>query len=562
MSKVEIYDTTLRDGAQMRGISFSVADKLKVLKTLDELGVSYVEGGWPGANPKDIDFFEEAKKLELKNTTLTAFGSTRRANTKAEEDSILKALLRADTKVVCIVSKSSAWQIEKTLNTSLENNLLMLADSVRYLKENGRRVFVDAEHFFDGYKSNPEYSTQFIETAISAGAEYLVLCDTNGGTLPEYIAELSKFLTDKYGQQIKFGIHAHNDSEVAVANSVSAAINGISQVQGTVNGYGERCGNANLMSIIPNLQLKHGLECIAPEKLSKLTQVSKTIAEIANMNHNPYAAFVGANAFTHKGGLHASAMQKDGNSYEHISPAAVGNNTKIIVSEQSGVSNIINWLSARDIELQGDDEQKKSTAKAILTLIKDKEHEGFSFENAGASLELLIRKFLCKEYQHENLPVDIFPEYFAVMHSDVIIKDVSTVAAQIKIKVGNDSKEVTSSTEHGPAHALDLALRKALLDYYPEINNFQLNDYKVRIQDSHLGTAAITKVQISTGLSPEATKTLLNEGEESPLHKLENGWDTIGVNSNIIKSTWDAIVDSIEYGLYTQNVDSIHYSHA
>ncbi len=603
MRNIEIYDTTLRDGAQMRGISFSVNDKIKILKALDELGVAYVEGGWPGANPKDIDFFEEAKKLELNNTVLTAFGSTRRANAKVEEDTILAALLRAGTEVICIVSKSSAKQIERTLNTSLENNLLMLSDSIEHLKANHRRVFIDAEHFFDGYKENPDYSMKFIETAIKAGAEYMVLCDTNGGSIPEYIHQVTKELVDKYGKQIKFGIHAHNDSDVAVANSLQAVGAGASQVQGTINGYGERCGNANLISVIANLQLKYpDTNCIPDESLAKLTDISKRIAEIANMNHSSYQPFTGASAFTHKGGLHASAMQKDQTSYEHVSPRAVGNITKIIVSEQSGISNILDWMKARGIELLGDAETQKETAKEILALIKDKEHAGYSYENAGASLEITIRKYLTELYAHEALPFEPYPSYFELIDSDIIIHHVENTAAKITIKIGGEEITMTSSTTEGPAHALDTSLRRALSSDYPQIHNFHLKDYKVRILDSHLGTAATTKVQITTGFDPRvliaqpirnnllenrqeqgmrvrgsAVDSVVNEhaedgrSEADAIQKQQSvceanavigdlrvscssDWDTVGVHPNIIKASWDAIVDSIEYGLYIQGV--------
>ncbi len=587
--QIEIYDTTLRDGAQMRGISFSVADKLKVLNTLDELGVAYVEGGWPGANPKDVDFFEEVKKLKLKNTLLTAFGSTRRANAKAEEDTILAALLRADTPVVCIVSKSSARQIERTLNTSLENNLLMLSDSVEYLRSKAKRVFVDAEHFFDGYKDNPEYSHKFIEAAIKAKAEYMVLCDTNGGSLPHYVREVTAALVKQYGSAIKFGIHVHNDSDLAVANSLEAVLAGATQVQGTINGYGERCGNANLISVIANLQLKYeGYNCVPEQGLAKLTDISKRVAEIANMNHSNYQPFSGASAFTHKGGLHASAMQRDGSSYEHINPRDVGNITKIIVSEQSGVSNILDWMSARGIELLGDAETQKESAKDILNRIKELEHAGYTYENASASLEIMIRKYLAELYAHDALPFEPYPSYFELTDSDIIISHIENTAAKITLKVGGQEVTMTTSTTEGPAHALDTALRRALSEYYPAIHNFHLTDYKVRILDSHLGTAAVTKVQVSTGFDPKVklTKSIpfenrsdarLASPEQAELIKTSmsiakgernaaagdlrtESWDTIGVSQNIIKASWDAIVDSIEYGLYVQNVKPI--SHA
>ena len=535
MKTLEIYDTTLRDGAQMRGISFSVHDKLRILEILDDLGIAFVEGGWPGANPKDIDFFEEAKKLKLKNTVLTAFGSTRKANTKVQEDPILQALLRASTEAVCIVGKSSAWQVETTLSVGLEQNLAMLAESIEYLRSHSRRVFVDAEHFFDGCKSNLAYAKKFIETAIKAGAETMVLCDTNGGGLPEEIYQITKDCVDAYGKQIKFGIHVHNDGDLAVANSIQAIQAGAIQVQGTINGYGERCGNANLISVIANLQLKYPAKflCVSETNLYKLTSVSKKIAEIANMNHSNYQPFVGASAFTHKGGLHASAMKKEKTSYEHIDPNLIGNTTKIVVSEQSGISNILEWLEKRDLikGLHGEDLQ--SLARDILARVKKYEHRGYSFENADASFELLARKTLAEKVS-ANKSEYIYPQYFELIENNAHILNGEKTEATVRIRIGDVEKH-SASLGNGPANALDNALRKALKDYYPEINNFQLKDFKVRILDSHLGTGAITKVQITTG------------GDDK-------SWDTVGVSPNIIKASWDAIVDSIEYGLMIQGV--------
>ncbi|MCE2928797.1 MAG: citramalate synthase [Candidatus Caenarcaniphilales bacterium] len=526
MRAVEIYDTTLRDGAQMRGISFSVNDKLRILEILDDLGLSYVEGGWPGANPKDVDFFIEAAKLKLRNTKLTAFGSTRKANTKVVEDPILAALLRANTEVVCIVGKSSAWQITNTMKASLEETLDMLEESINYLKAEGRKVFVDAEHFYDGFIDNPDFSHKFVTTAIKAGADRMVLCDTNGGSLPEYVFNISKEFVDKYNSQIGFGIHAHNDGELAVANSIRAVRAGVMQVQGTINGYGERCGNANIISVIANLQLKvrdQEIICIAPSNLAKLTNVAKKVAEIANMNLNQSQPFVGARAFTHKGGLHASAIAKDKSSYEHIDPSIVGNKTRVVVSDQSGLSNIIDWLNNNNFVFDNEDKQKQAASK-ILTAIKDQEHQGYSYENAGASLELLVRKILNQ-----------CPKYFELVENNVHIVNGEQTEATVRIKIGEVEKH-SVSLGNGPANALDSALRKALRDHYPEIENFSLQDFKVRILDSHLGSGAITKVQVTTGT------------------KDKKSWDTIGVSSNIIKASWDAIVDSIVFGLISESV--------
>ena len=537
MRKIEVYDTTLRDGAQMRGISFSVNDKLKILRILDELGVAFVEGGWPGANPKDVDFFTEAKKMNLVNTQLTAFGSTRKANSIVNEDPILSALLRAETEYICIVGKSSSAQVTNTLRVSLEQNLDMLSESIEYLNSQGRKVIVDAEHFFDGYLIDKEYSHQFCQRAIEAGAETLVLCDTNGGSLPEQVFQIVEELYSKYTDQIKFGIHAHNDGELAVANSIRAIRAGAIQVQGTINGYGERCGNANLISIIPNLELKYQTEqirCLPEGKLTQLTKVSHTVAEIANRHHDANQAFVGSSAFAHKAGLHASAMNKLDFSYEHVDPSSIGNITQIIISDQSGVSNIMDWLSKKNLVPDSVSEDiLKSFAKKILERVKDLEYKGYSFENADASLELMVRK-LVNEFGSEDLKVPIYEPYFKLIENNVSILNGEKTEATVRIEVNGEERH-TASIGNGPANALDKALRKALIDFYPSLDKFQLMDYKVRIQDSHLGTAALTKVQINTG-------------------NLKSDWDTIGVNANIIKASWDAIVDSIEYGLMMEGL--------
>lgn len=549
MRNIEVYDTTLRDGAQMRDISFSVNDKLRILEILDNLGVEYVEGGWPGANPKDIDFFVEAKKLNLKNTTLTAFGSTRKANTKVEEDPILAALLRADTEVVCIVAKSSAWQVETTMRANLDENLEMLKESIAYLKKHNRRVFVDAEHFFDGYKNNAEYSQKFIEAAISVGADRMILCDTNGGSLPEYVCKVTTELFEKYGKSIAFGIHAHNDGELAVANSIRAVLAGAVQVQGTINGYGERCGNANLLSIIPNLQIKYSedkLVCVPEGSLEKLTTVAKSISEIANMNLNQSQPFVGERAFTHKGGLHASAIAKDKTSYEHIDPALVGNKTRVVVSDQSGTSNIIDWFETKDFRFKND-VYLKNAAQAVLAKIKDYENNGYSFENANASFELLVRRALQENFIEglESIPgyeevKSLYPNYFELIENNVHIVNGEKTEATVRIRLHADHDEEKHSVSlgNGPANALDQALRKALKDFYPEIEKFGLKDFKVRIIDSHDGTAATTKVLVTTGTN-------------------DKSWNTIGVNANIVKASWDAIVDSIVYGLIYYRVKAL-----
>ncbi len=527
---IDIYDTTLRDGAQMKGISLSVEDKLRILQALDDLAVAYVEGGWPGANPKDVSFFTEAKKLDLKNTELVAFGSTRKATSEnIEKDPILKALIDAGTKTICIVGKSSAKQVEGVMKISLEENLNMVKESVEYLKSKGKKVFLDAEHYFDAYLDTPDYSHKFIEAAIDGGADAVVLCDTNGGMLPEQVYEITKAAVDKYGSKVDIGIHVHNDGELAVANSIRAVRAGAKQVQGTINGYGERCGNANLISIIANLQLKYAedqIKCVPDDKLDKLTSVSKRVAEICNFNHNSYQPYVGGAAFTHKAGLHASAMKKDRTSYEHINPTLIGNITKVLVSDQAGVSNILHWADLRDVKLGTNDEETKSKAAEILAKTKEQESKGYSYENAGASFELLVLDHLEKR-----------PKYFELIEHNVHILNGLKSEATVRIKVG-DVEIHTASLGHGPANALDQALRDALRNYYPSIDDFALKDFKVRIIDSHLGTAAITKVQISTS-DKKVT------------------WDTIGVSENIIEASWDAIVDSVEFGLMSHGVKPV-----
>jgi 2-isopropylmalate synthase len=531
----------------MRGISFSVNDKLKVLRLLDDIGVAFVEGGWPGANPKDIDFFTEAKKIKLKTTQLVAFGSTRKANTKVESDPILAALLRAETEVICIVGKSSAPQVTNTLKISLAKNLDMLAESISFLKSEGRRVIIDAEHFFDGYLADSAYSLKFAKVAVEAGAETLVLCDTNGGSLPEQVFKITKEIIETYDKKLKIGIHAHNDCELAVANSIRAVRAGATQVQGTINGYGERCGNANLISIIPNLEIKYTeekLKCLPKDKLKHLSSLSHAVAEIANQHHNAHQPFVGASSFAHKAGLHASAMKKQDFSYEHIDPLLVGNATKIIISEQSGVSNILDWLQKKKLFPKASDELVGEFAKTVLERVKKLEHKGYSFENADASLELMVRKLRNAEIEdHEpsqesaETKLKAYKPYFKLVEHNVYISNGEKTEATVRIEIAGEEIH-SASVGNGPANALDKALRKALINFYPKIEEFQLLDYKVRIQDSSLGTAALTKVQVNTG-------------------NLAEDWDTIGVSTNIIKASWDAIVDSIEYGLIKYGVKPV-----
>lgn len=527
MKQIQIYDTTLRDGSQMHGISLSVADKLKIVHILDDLGVDYIEGGWPGANPKDIEFFEQVANLKLKNAKLVAFGSTRRTDTQnCKEDIILQALLKANTQIITIVGKTWDLHVTEALRTTLENNLLMISESIEYLKSENRQIIFDAEHFFDAYLNNENYAFQVIKTAFEAGAETIVLCDTNGGTLPETIFSIIEEVL-KQIPAIKLGIHAHNDGFLAVANSLAAIRAGAIQVQGTINGYGERCGNADLISVIANLELKMPNYKALPEgHLSKLSKTSHLISEIANLNLSGQHPFVGRFAFTHKGGLHASAMQRNKLTYEHIDPELVGNKSRIIVSEQAGLSNILDFAKNQDINLGSETESKK-IAKQLLAEIKEKEHEGYQFEQAGASLELLFLK-----------RTDQKPKFFEVIDFRVFASADSCAEATVQVKVG-DKILHTASLGVGPGHALDNALRKALINYYEIIENFKLTDFKVRVVDSHSGTAAKTRVNAEMD----------NQGRK---------WNTVGLHENIIQATFIAITECIEYGLYITETYSKH----
>lgn len=515
--RLEMYDTTLRDGNQAEGVSFSVSDKLKVIKLLDELGIEYIEGGWPGANPKDIELFQQVKDLKLKNATVTAFGCTRKADSKPEDDNVLSQLLAADTAVITIFGKSWDFHVEHALCTTFEENLNMIFDSVEYLKSKGKRVFYDAEHFYDGYKNNPEYALKTLESAYKAGAERIILCDTNGGCIPSEITEITE-VVKKHLPDAILGIHAHNDGDLAVANSVTAVRAGVVQIQGTFNGYGERCGNANLCSIIPNLQLKMGYEILG-DKLPELVYVSRQISEIANMRLNEYAPYVGRSAFSHKGGVHASGVKRQSSTYEHVDPQTIGNVRKIIISDQAGIASIkdkVHRLGLKQ-DISSDDYKK------ILAYIKELEWQGYAFEDADASFELMVRGLL-----------GIKPKFFEVKGFRVITdtnsghEDLNTEAS-VKVKVGDEVIHTVSEGD-GPGHALDKALRRALRPFYPGIRNFKLTDFKVRILDSTDGTSATTRVHVET-----------SDGNER--------WDTVAVSPNIIEATYLALVDSIDYGL-------------
>ncbi|MFH1381071.1 MAG: citramalate synthase [Candidatus Omnitrophota bacterium] len=514
--KVEIYDTTLRDGAQTQGISFSVADKLQIVEKLDELGITYIEGGWPGANPKDVEFFKKAKKLKLKNAKLAAFGSTRRANTDVSKDAVINGLLRSDVNVITIFGKSWALHVKEILKTTLEENLQMIEDSVRYLKSKGKFVIFDAEHFFDGYKDNSEYAIKTLLSAEKGGADRIVLCDTNGGMLTSTVFKVVEEVKKEISSPL--GIHAHNDSDMAVANSLAAVEAGCVHVQGTINGYGERCGNANIISIIANLKLKLGADCISDLQLKELTEIARYVAEVSNMNLNDNLPFVGASAFAHKAGVHVNAILKNPDSYEHTDPGKVGNRRKLLISELSGQSSILK--KSQEIELGLSKEAPQT--KKILNALQKLEHKGYHFEVAEASLDLFMKKAMKK-----------FKSFFELKNFRVTVRKKSksklTSAASIELIVKGKSKR-SSSFGDGPVNALDNALRKALKDFYPGLAEMRLTDFKVRVLEEKVGTEAKVRVLI--------------ESQDST-----DSWWTIGVSENIIEASWQALVDSVEYKL-------------
>jgi len=526
VAEVQLYDTTLRDGTQQEEISFSVVDKLHIVQVLDELGIHFIEGGWPGSNPKDIEFFEKAHSLALSHSELVAFGSTRHPKAKADTDDNLLALVNAGVRVVTIVGKASEPQVTRVLETTLEENLRMVADSIRFLKAKGLTVFFDAEHFFDGFKANSSYALHVLGAAAEAGAECLVLCDTNGGTLPDEITaavEAARKLT-----AVPLGIHAHNDGELAVANTLAAVSAGVSQVQGTINGYGERCGNANLCSVIPNLKLKIGVDCITDEQLAKLTEVSHYISEAANLIPDAFSPYIGSSAFSHKGGLHVSGMRKWVESYQHIDPTRVGNRLKVLVSELSGKGNIIHKARERGLDLsrQGKEAQK------LLEQVKLLESRGFQYDNAEASFELLIHRAK-PDYQSPFELVD-FMVVIEKKRRPSTRKNLEEMLSEaiVKVRVGTEVKH-TAAEGSGPVNALDQALRKALLQFYPSLAQVKLVDYKVRILEESVGTESQVRVLIES-----------SDGVDE--------WRTVGSSTNIIEASWLALADSLEYWLLKQ----------
>lgn len=523
-----IYDTTLRDGTQREGLSVSIEDKLRIARQLDQLGIPFIEGGWPGANPKDVQFFWQLKEQPLQNSELVAFCSTRRPNMVAAEDQLLQAILAAGTRWVAIFGKSWDLHVTQGLKTTLEENLAMIQDTIEYLRSQGRRVIYDAEHWFDGYKHNREYALKTLEAAIAAGAEWLVLCDTNGGTLPHEVGAIVRDVVQAVAscENVpipQIGIHTHNDSDTAVANALAAAIEGARMVQGTINGYGERCGNANLCSLIPNLQLKLGYKCLEEEQLAQLTSASRFISEVVNLAPDEHAAFVGRSAFAHKGGMHVSAVERNPLTYEHIQPEQIGNNRRIVISDQAGISNVLAKARTFGIEL----DKQNPAARQILQKLKDLESEGYQFEAAEASFDLLMRHALGKRQQ-------LFEIKGFQVHCDFVPKETQTSNALATVKVAVNNQDILEAAEgNGPVAALDAALRKALVKFYPQIAEFELTDYKVRILDGNSGTAAKTRVLVES-------------------RNAHQRWTTVGVSTNILEASYQAVVEGLEYGLLQQ----------
>ncbi|WP_282754481.1 citramalate synthase [Desulfuromonas thiophila] len=517
MKSVMLYDTTLRDGTQAEDISFLVSDKIRIAQKLDELGVHYIEGGWPGSNPKDIAFFQEIKNVRLSQAKIAAFGSTRRAKTTPEQDNNIQTLLQAAPDVVTIFGKTWDFHVHEALRISLEENLELIYDSLAYLKQNVGEVIYDAEHFFDGYKANPEYALKTLLTAQQAGVDCIVLCDTNGGTLPHELPEIIKAVQAQI--QTPLGIHAHNDSECAVANSLMAVACGAVHVQGTLNGFGERCGNANLCSVIPALKLKMGCDGVSDEQLRSLRLVSRHVYELANLVPNKHQPYVGNSAFAHKGGVHVSAIQRHPETYEHIRPERVGNATRVLVSDLSGRANILAKAEQFNINL----DSKDPLTLEILEQIKELENQGYQFEGAEASFELLMRKAL------GNLRNFFSVIGFRVIDTKQREGDKPLSEATVKIKVGGRI-EHTAAEGEGPVNALDNALRKALEHFYPQLREMRLYDYKVRVLPAGKGTASVTRVLIESG-----------DGL--------NRWGTVGVSDNIIDASYHALTDAFQYKL-------------
>ncbi|MEC5397600.1 citramalate synthase [Uliginosibacterium sp. H1] len=515
--RVHAYDTTLRDGAQAQGISFSVEDKIKIVHKLDELGIAYIEAGNPGSNPKDLEFFRRLGELKLQHAKIIAFGSTCKVGANPADDAQLASLLSANTPAVAIFGKTWDYHATAILRTTLEENLRMIRDTIAFLKSKGKEVVFDAEHFYDGYKNNADYAMQALGAAVEGGADCVALCDTNGGSFPDEIFDITAAVAERF-PGVAIGIHCHNDCELAVANSVRAVQAGATQVQGTINGIGERCGNANLCAIIPNLQLKLGRDVIPPANMATLTPVARFVSEVANVVHNDKAAYVGADAFAHKGGMHVDAVNKNPVSYEHVTPDSVGNARKILMSEVAGRGTILGKIREVDPTATKDSPQ----TIAVIERLKELEHRGYQFESAEGSFELMIRKVLGQ-----------FKPSFDLKEFKVIVNEPSpngiNSSAMIKVHVDGED-EITAAEGDGPVNALDRALRRALERFYPELKEIRLVDYKVRVLDSDQASAAKVRVLIETA-------------------DAEDSWTTIGVSADIIDASWHALVDAIEYKL-------------
>jgi 2-isopropylmalate synthase len=517
-NRVTIYDTTLRDGTQGEGISFSSADKVRIAERLDAFGVHYVEGGWPGSNPKDMEFFTAVAGRKFRNMRIAAFGSTRRADTQCKDDPQIDMLVKAQTPVVTMVGKTWSLHVKEVLRTSFEENLAMIADSVRYFKQLGKEVIYDAEHFFDGYKDDPKYALATLAAAQDAGVDMVVLCDTNGGSVPSEVSRITAEIVKT--MKCAVGIHTHNDSGVGVANALVAVEAGATQVQGTINGYGERTGNCNMISVIPCLVLKMGVECISKENVRHLRELSNFVDDLANVRPDIRQPFVGATAFAHKGGIHVNAVEKVSRSYEHIEPDAVGNKRRVLVSDLSGRSNILMKAHELGMDLHKDTPE----VREILQQLKQQEHAGYEYEAADASFHVLVQKLLKKH-----------KAFFKLLAYRVIMDKrgddgYNVVEASVKLEVKGKAVHTVAEGD-GPVNALDTALRKALQKSYPAIGEVQLIDYKVRIIDSKSGTAAKTRVIIES-----------TDGKDT--------WGTVGVHDNIIEASWEALVDSVEYKLF------------
>ncbi|HEX5524035.1 MAG TPA: citramalate synthase [Pedococcus sp.] len=524
MTDLHVYDTTLRDGAQQEGLNLSVSDKLAIAAHLDELGVGFIEGGWPGANPKDTEFFARAQKeLSLQNATLAAFGATRRAGGNAADDPLVRALVDSGASVVTLVAKSHAGHVERALRTTLAENIAMIRDTVGFLRSEGRRVFLDAEHFFDGYAVNRAYALEAVRAAVESGAEVVALCDTNGGMLPRQVADVVADVLD--ATSARLGIHCHNDTGCAVANSMAAVDAGATHIQGTVNGYGERTGNADLLTVVSNLQIKQGLPLLEPARLREATRIAHAVSEITNVPPYSRQPYVGASAFAHKAGLHASAIKVDPDLYQHTDPMLVGNDMRMLVSDMAGRASI--ELKGRELgfDLSGDDE----LLTRVLARVKDLELRGYTFDAADASFELLLRREVLGNEVHDYFEVESWRVITEARGDESALSE-----ATVKLVAGGQ-RVLATGEGNGPVNALDHALRQALSPAYPELDKLELIDFRVRILDAAHGTDAVTRVLIET-----------SDGQTS--------WETIGVAGNIVEASWHALVEGVTYGLVRAGV--------